>query len=288
VKPAPFELLRPASLEEALAALDEHGDEAKPLAGGQSLVPVLNMRLLRPTVLVDLNRVPGLDGMTRDDGTLRLGALVRQRMLESSPEAPELVPLVADALPHLGHVVTRNRGTVGGSLAHADPAAELPVCLAALGGSVVAQSSRGRREIAADDFFVVHFTTTLEPGELVVETVWPVLGRGWGFAFEEFAQRRGDYGLSIAACALRVDAGRVAEARVALGSVVERPRLVDTGLAGEAVTDELAREVGDRVAAPLELYPNLHASAEYQRRLTAVLVERAVARAWRNALEGAA
>jgi CO/xanthine dehydrogenase FAD-binding subunit len=288
VKPAPFELLRPASLEEANAALDEHGDEAKPLAGGQSLVPVLNMRLLRPTVLVDLNRVPGLDGVVRDDGTLRVGALVRQRALESAAATPELVPLVADALPHLGHVVTRNRGTVGGSLAHADPAAELPVCLVALGGSVVAQSSRGRREISADDFFLFHFTTTLEPGELVVETVWPVLGRGWGFAFEEFAQRRGDYGLSIAACVLRVDDGRVAEARVALGSVVERPRLVETTLVGAAITDELARETGEAVAAPLELYPNLHASSEYQRRLTAVLVERAVTRAWRNALEGAA
>jgi CO/xanthine dehydrogenase FAD-binding subunit len=288
VKPAPFELLRPGSLEEALAALDAHGDDAKVLAGGQSLVPVLNMRLLRPSVLVDLNRVPELDGVARDDGALRVGALVRQRTLESSPQTPQLVPLVADALPHLGHVVTRNRGTVGGSLAHADPAAELPVCLVALGGSVVAQSSRGRREISADDFFVFHFTTTLEPGELVVETAWPVLGRGWGFAFEEFAQRRGDYGLSIAACALRVADGRVSEARLALGSVVERPRLVETALAGEAVTAGLAREVGTAVAAPLELYPNLHASPEYQRRLTAVLVERAVLRAWRNALEGAA
>lgn len=288
MKPAPFELVRPASLEEALDALERHGDEAKPLAGGQSLVPVLNMRLLRPTVLVDLNRVPGLGEVARDDGTLRIGALVRQRALESAAETPELLPLVAEALPHLGHVVTRNRGTVGGSVAHADPAAELPVCLVALGGSVVAQSARERREIPADEFFVFHFTTALEPGELVVETIWPVLGRGWGFAFEEFAQRRGDYGLSIAACALRVDGGRVAEARVTLGSVVHRPLLVETELVGSEVTPDVAHEVAAAVAAPLELYPNLHASAEYQRRLTAVLVERALRRAWRNAVEGTA
>ncbi len=283
MKPPPFDLLRPESLEEAIAALTEHGDEAKPLAGGQSLIPVLNMRLLRPSVLVDLNRVPGLDVLSRENGHVRVGALVRQRLLERATETPQWLPLVAEALPYVGHVVTRNRGTVGGSIVHADPAAELPLCLVALGGTVVAQSQEGRREIPADDFFVMHFTTTLAPGELLVETRWPVLASGWGFAFEELAQRHGDYGLSVVACALRAEDGKVAEARVALGSVVHRPLLVESGLAGETIDDRIAREAGEQIASDLDLYPNLHASVDYQRQLTAVLVARAVTRAWGSA-----
>jgi CO/xanthine dehydrogenase FAD-binding subunit len=283
VKPPPFELLRPESLEEALDALADHGDEAKPLAGGQSLIPVLNMRLLRPSVLVDLNRVPGLDEVERSNGHVSIGALVRQRTLERSAEARAWLPLVAEALPYVGHVVTRNRGTVGGSVAHADPAAELPLCLVALGGTVVARSRDATREIPADEFFVMHFTTTLTPGELLVETRWPVLADGWGFAFEELAQRHGDYGLSVVACALRVDDGLVADARVALGSVVHRPLLVESGLVGETITDDVARAAGERIASELDLYDNLHASVAYQRQLTSVLVARAVTRAWRDA-----
>ena len=281
MKPAPFDYVRPASLDEALAALTD--EDAKVLAGGQSLVPALNMRLVRPSVLVDVNHLPGLDRIEREDGTIAIGALVRQRALENSTLVRETLPLVAEALPHVGHTVTRNRGTVGGSLVHADAAAELPLCLTVLGGSVVTATGR---EISADDFFVTHFTTSLEPGELVVGTRWPVLARGWGFAFEELSQRRGDYGLSIAACALRVEDGLVAEARLGLGSVVDRPTLVETELAGEVPTDRSVQAVAQRVAGELELYDNLHASREYQRHLTAVLAVRALQRAWRNALEG--
>jgi CO/xanthine dehydrogenase FAD-binding subunit len=276
MKPPPFEYVRPESLDEALSLLDE---DAKPLAGGQSLVPMLNMRLVRPTRLVDLNRVPGLDRVVAENGTVRIGALVRQRTLEDCA-----LPLVVQALPHLGHYVTRNRGTVGGSLAHADAAAELPLCLVLLGGSVVTRSARGQREIPAEDFFVTHFTTALAPDELVVDTLWPAPGPGWGFAFEELSQRHGDFGLAMAACALRLEHGCIAEARVGIGSVVERPTLVETALVGESVTEELARETGVRAAEPLTLFGNLHAPAEYQRRLTAVLVERAVLRAYAEAL----
>jgi CO/xanthine dehydrogenase FAD-binding subunit len=283
VKPAPFELFRPGSLGEALGLLAEHGDEAKPLAGGQSLVPVLNMRLLRPAVLVDLNSVPGLAEVERVNGHIRVGALVRQRALERDAAVAGALPLVAQALPYVGHVATRNRGTVGGSLAHADPGAELPLCLTALGGSVVAASADGRREIAADDFFVAHFTTTLQQGELLVESLWPVLGSGYGFAFEELAQRRGDFGLASAACVLRVEAGVVAEARVMIGSVTHRPLLVDTGLEGRRGTAEEARSAGERAVSGLELFDNLHASADYQRQLTSVLVARAVERAFADA-----
>ena len=271
MKPAPFRYERPESLDEALALLREHGDEAKVLAGGQSLVPLLNMRLARPSVLVDVNRVGGLDRI-ETNGSVRIGALVRQRDLERAPLA-----LVNEALPHVGHFVTRNRGTVGGSIAHADAAAELPLCLAVLGGSVVARSAGGERELAADDFFLGYFTTALAPDELVVETRWPSLGAGWGFAFEELAQRHGDYALSMAACALRVDGGRVAEARVGVGSVVDRPTLLDVE-PGRDVSAAAKEAVGK-----LELYGNLHASAAYQRHLTGVLVERVLVRARRNA-----
>jgi 2-furoyl-CoA dehydrogenase FAD binding subunit len=281
MKPAPFEYVRPESLDQALEALAH--EDAKVLAGGQSLVPALNMRLVRPSLLVDVNRLPGLDRIERDDGTLRIGALVRQRALEESALVREALPLVSEAVPHVGHAVTRARGTVGGSLAHADPAAELPLCLSVLGGTLATATGR---EISAADFFVTHFTTSLEPGELLVESRWPVLGRGWGFAFEELSQRRGDYGLSIAACALRVEDGRVGEARLGLGSVVGRPTLVDTGLVGEGLSDDAAGEAGRRAASRLELYDNLHASRDYQRHLTAVLAARALRRAWRNALEG--
>jgi CO/xanthine dehydrogenase FAD-binding subunit len=235
------------------------------------------MRLARPSVLIDLNRVTGLDRM-EPNGAVRVGALVRQRELEMVP-----LPLVAEALPYVGHFVTRNRGTVGGSIAHADAAAELPLCLTVLGGSVIARSTVGEREIAADEFFVTHFTTTLRPDELVVETSWPSPGGDWGFAFEELAHRHGDYGLGMAACALRVEAGRVAEARVGVGSVVERPTLLATELSGRAVSPEVAHEQALRIAATLEPFDTLHASAAYQRHLTGVLVERALLRAWRNA-----
>ena len=270
MKPAPFAYRRPESLDEALALLHEHGDEAKVLAGGQSLVPLLNMRLARPAVVVDLNHVAGLDRLEAN-GDLRVGALVRQRELERAP-----LPLVAEALPYVGHLVTRNRGTVGGSIAHADAAAELPLCLAVLGGTVVVRSVRGERRLPADEFFVGHFTTQLAPDELVVETVWPVRGDSWSFAFEELAQKRGDFALSMAACALRVEDGRIAEARVGIGSVVERPTLLETDLVGSVPAPDLVR-------VAVEPFGGVHASASYLRHLTGVLVERAVMRAWRDA-----
>ena len=175
MKPVAFDYVAAHSLEEALAALQEGGEDAKPIAGGQSLVPALNMRLVRPTLLVDLNRA-GLDAIEAN-GVVRIGATVRQAALEHDPRTH---PLLREALPHVGHFVTRNRGTVGGSVAHADGAAEIPLCLAALGGTVVVEGPNGRREIAPADFFVTHYLTTLAPGELVVATTWPVAGAGRG------------------------------------------------------------------------------------------------------------
>ena len=169
MKPVAFEYVAAHSLEEALAALATGGDDAKPIAGGQSLVPALNLRLVRPTLLVDVNHA-GLDALTAD-GELSVGATVRQAALGRCAEAH---PLVREALPHVGHIATRNRGTVGGSIAHADGAAELPLCLVALDGAVLAEGPAGPRRIPADDLFVTHYTTTLEPGELLSHTVWPL------------------------------------------------------------------------------------------------------------------
>jgi 2-furoyl-CoA dehydrogenase FAD binding subunit len=259
VKPAPFEYVRAESVEHATETLREHGDEAKPLAGGQSLVPAMNMRLARPRVLVDLNRVPGLDGIDADNGSIRIGALVRQAAAERSSLVRDACPLLAETLPFVGHFATRNRGTVGGSIAHADAAAELPVALVALGGNVITS----RRTIPAEEFFVSHYTTALEPDEIVVATTWPRIEDGQGWAFEEFALRHGDFALATVACVLGAD-----DARIAIGAVTDRPVLLQV--------DE---------AAAVDPPPNLHASPEYRRRLVAVLVERAVARARARAVE---
>ena len=274
MKPAPVEYRRAESVDEALALLADGGPDAKPLAGGQSLVPLLNMRILRPSLLVDLNAVPGLDAVEASDGAIHVGAMARQGGLERSPLVRERCPLLAECLPLVGHFATRNRGTVGGSIAHADAGGELPLALVTLGGSVVAQSPRGRREIPAEEFFVTHFTTALEPDELVVETVWPAAAPGSGFAFEELAQRHGDYALAMAACALRVENGDVAGVRLCLGAVTDRPTLVEV--------PELDA-VGEAARAAVEPVGNLHASAEYLRHVTGVLAERAVLRARRSA-----
>jgi CO/xanthine dehydrogenase FAD-binding subunit len=287
MKPAPFEYRRAESLDDALDLLEECGPEAKPLAGGQSLAPLLNLRFLRPSLLVDLNGIPGLDGIESKNGSLHIGALARQSALEGRLVA-ERCPLLAECAPLIGHFVTRNRGTVGGSIAHADGGAELPVALVTLGGTVTARSRAGERELAADDFFVTHFTTALEPGELVTHTTWPVAAAGWGYAFEELAQRHGDFALAIAACALRVENGSVAETRLCLGAVTERPTLVDAPIAGRAVDAEAARAAAEAARASVEPNGTMHASTEYLRHITGVLSERAVLRAWRNATAAAA
>jgi CO/xanthine dehydrogenase FAD-binding subunit len=257
VKPAPFEYVRAESVEHAVETLREQGDDAKVLAGGQSLVPALNMRLARPAVLVDLNRVSGLEGIEAQNGSVRIGALVRQGVAERSSLVREECPLLAETLPYVGHFVTRNRGTVGGSIAHADAAAELPVALVALGGTVVTS----RRTIPAEEFFVSHYTTALEPDEVVVATMWPRLRDGEGYAFEEFALRHGDFALATVACVVGGE-----KPRIAIGAVTDRPLLLQS--------DDPAT-----AAAAVDPPPNLHASPEYRRRLVAVLVERAVERA---------
>jgi CO/xanthine dehydrogenase FAD-binding subunit len=253
VKPVAFRYERPESVDEAVALLREHA-EAKVLAGGQSLVPMLNMRLARPSLLVDVNRLP-LGDVARENGSWRVGAIVRQ----ADPRFGE-IPLLTECLAHVGHFVTRNRGTVGGSIAHADAAAELPLALTVLGGSVVTSSGR---TIPAEEFFVTHFTTVLEPGELVVETVWPAAQPDTRYAFQEFALRRGDFALCMAAAVAGPDG-----LRVALGSVVDKPTVVDVDPSSP----------GASAAEQIQAWGSLHASADYQRQLVRILVDRVVGR----------
>ena len=283
MKPSRFRYHRPAELEEALALLAEHGDEARPLAGGQSLVPMLNLRLSAPAVLVDLNCLPGLDTIQAQDGRLHVGTQVRQRALERAEVRPGAL---TDGLPLVGHVATRNRGTVGGSVAHADPAAELPLALLALGGSVVATAAGGRRrEIPAEEFFAGFLTTTLEPGEMVVEVAFDTEGAGEGSALVEVAQRHGDFALAAVACRLRVDRdGGIVAARVAVGAVADRPLLV-TEAADALVAGHSAQEAGRVAASVVEVVGSLHAPEEYRRHLVGVLVTRAVEKALPRAVD---
>ncbi|MGH7856247.1 MAG: FAD binding domain-containing protein, partial [Candidatus Binatia bacterium] len=217
MKPAPFEYHSASSLDEAVALLARLGDEAKIIAGGQSLVPLLALRLARPAHLVDLNRIDALSKIDAADGGLVIGAMVRQRAAERSGLVRERCPLLAAALPRIGHPAIRNRGTVGGSLAHADPAAELPAVALALEAKLVARSARGERILPASEFFVGHFTTALEPDECLVEIRFPAWPDGAGCAFEEASRRDGDFAMVGVAALLRVaSGGDVADARIAL------------------------------------------------------------------------
>jgi carbon-monoxide dehydrogenase medium subunit len=277
MKPVGFEYVAAHSVAEALEALA--GDEdAKPIAGGQSLVPALNMRLVRPTLLVDLNGA-GLDRIEAN-GVVTIGATVRQAALESDLRTH---PLLREALPYVGHFVTRNRGTIGGSIAHADGSAEIPLCLAALGGAVIIEGASGRREIAPDAFFVTHYLTTLAPGELVVASSWPQPEENEGAAFEEFALRAGDYALAMVAVVLRQVDGVARDVRIRVGAVTDRPTAlseVEAAVAGAAVTASSAREAGALAAQAVDPPGSIHASCGYLRHLTGTLVERALQRAW--------
>jgi 2-furoyl-CoA dehydrogenase FAD binding subunit len=276
VKPAPFAFLRPATLEEALAALaGEPG--AKVLAGGQSLVPLLSMRLAAPSMLVDINALPDLGGITVDASGVRVGALARHAHVLASPEAAEAQPLLAMALSHVAHPTIRNRGTTVGSLVHADAAAEMPMVLRLLDGSVDVASVRGRRTVPAAELFAGPLESTLAHDEIAVEAFFPALPDGAGVAFAEIARRHGDYALVGVAAIVETDAGEVVRARLGYVSVSDVPVVVD-------VTDAL----DDPAAAALaELEPadDIHATAAYRAHLVKVLTPRVLADAIHHARE---
>lgn len=280
MKPAPFKYLAPSSLEEALAALAEGGPDIKVLAGGQSLVPAMNFRLAQPAVLLDINRLPGLDTIRIDNGSLRLGALTRQRRVELDSLVARNAPLLAEAMPYVAHPQIRNRGTLGGSLAHADPAAELPAVALALQARFRLCSARGERWVEAKDFFLGLFTTALEPDELLVEVELPPLPCA-GWAFLEFARRSGDYALMGVAARVELDeAGVCRRARLVYLNAGEGPAVAReaAALLENSPLSEPAIETAAAYASEKEIDPwgNVHATPAYQRHLARVLTRRAL------------
>ncbi len=290
MKPAPFEYFAPRSVGEAVDLLAEHGEQAKVLAGGQSLVPLMNMRLARPAVIVDINHIQALDYITAENGVLRIGALTRQRTAERSPVVAARCPLLRDALRLVGHVQIRTRGTIGGSIAHADPAAELTAVLAALEGEVTVRGPRGTRVIAAPDLFVTYLTTSLDPRELLLEVRFPALSPGAAWSWMEIARRHGDFALAGVGVVLVVHDGVIADARIGLtgvGATPMRAREAEHLLASRAPSETLWKEAAAAVRQAVDPDGDIHASAEYRRHVAGVLTERALREALSRLQEAA-
>jgi aerobic carbon-monoxide dehydrogenase medium subunit len=276
-----FEYAAPATLEEALGLLREHGDDAKILAGGQSLIPILQYRLARPRIVVDINGLPLAD-IARDNGRLRLGALVRHHELEESDVIAQRCPVLAEAARLIGNVRVRALGTVGGSLAHADPAAELAVVTTALDAQLVIASSSGRRTIGARDFFTGPLTTVLATDEIVTEIDVPATP-DYGWAVEEISRRAGDFAIVAAVALVRLDrAGRIDDARVAFGGVGDRPvpaRAAQDALRGREPTADALAQAAQQARESLDPPSDAFVSAAYRRHLAGVLCRRALTRA---------
>jgi carbon-monoxide dehydrogenase medium subunit len=281
MKPVPFEYHRPASLAETFDLLDRYGDDGRLLAGGQSLVPALNLRLAAPRAVIDINRIPDLDAIRVTADGLVIGALARQEALERSPLVREHAPLIASALPHVGHSAIRARGTIGGSLALADPAAELPACAVALGATIRAGRRGGTRDIPADEFFRGIYTTALAPGEIVTEILVPRPAAGWRWGFDELARRHGDFALAGVAAGARVESGVVAESRLVFFGVGTRPvraRRAEAALAGGRADAEALAAAGRALDADLDPPGDVHGSPALRRHLARVLLARVVGR----------
>jgi aerobic carbon-monoxide dehydrogenase medium subunit len=296
VKPAPFAYRAPASVDEAVGLLAELGDEAKVLAGGQSLIPMLNLRLTRFEALVDLGRIASLrtiepvdGGVDGAAGGVRVGAMARQSEVERDPMIAAKVPLLAKATPLIGHFQIRNRGTLGGSLAHADPAAEYPAVALALDAEIEARGPAGARTIAAADFFAGTWTTVLEPEEVLTAVRFPAWGPGSGFAVEEMARRHGDFALAGTVCGVQVSDGAIARAAIALLGMDSKPRraeAAEAALVGVGAAEVDAEEVGRLAVHGLEPPDDLHASAGLRLRAAAALTARALTRAIEEASNG--
>ncbi|MCW2844985.1 MAG: kdhA [Nocardioides sp.] len=285
MKPAPFAYRRPGSLSEALAALAGEAN-AKVLAGGQSLVPLLSMRLAAPALLVDINGLPDLAAIEVTDDGVRVGALARHADVLAHEEARRVQPLLAMALHHVAHATIRNRGTTVGSIVHADAAAEMPVVLILLGGSVEVESTAGRRTIAADDLFLGPLESSLHHDEIAVQAFFPALPPGAGVAFDEIARRHGDYALCGVAALLRLDPdGAVVEARAGFLSVNELPTVVDlTAAVAGGVDDVSLAAAGEAALTGLDPEGDIHATAAYRAQLVRVLTARVLRAAYDDAL----
>jgi CO/xanthine dehydrogenase FAD-binding subunit len=282
MKPPQFDYHAPSTVEQALELLGRYGGDAKVLAGGQSLMPLLNFRLSRPAALVDLNRIPSLAYIREQDGQVRFGAMTRQRTIEFSPVVRERLPLLREATRWVGHLPIRTRGTIGGSIAHADPSAEYPAVLTALEGEVVARGPSGERVIKAADLFQTYLTTSLAPDEILVEVRMPAMPAGAGYALEEFARRHGDFAIVGIAAVVVKDGARCALARLVAagaGPVPIRLRAAEEILERDGFTDAAMEAASRRASEIVSPDADIHASADYRRHLTAVLTKRALTRA---------
>jgi CO/xanthine dehydrogenase FAD-binding subunit len=291
MKPAAFDYVIADNVEMAIESLASAGGSAKIIAGGQSLVPMLNFRLLRPSILIDINRIPGLAYINETESVIRVGALTRHYEVETSRIIADHLPVLSCAMTHVAHLAIRNRGTVGGSLTHGDPAAELPMMAVLLDGELHIASASGGRSVAARDFFLGPLTVDLTDDSIVTEIVLPKLPPRTGWGFEEVARRRGDFAIAAVAATLTLTGGVIAQARIAVtgvGPTSLRAIDAETLLNGRALDPDLIGEVTDAVRSAIEPETDLHASSDYRRHLSGVLAGRAVAAAWRRATEGVA
>lgn len=284
MKPPPFEYYAPRTVDEALSLLAQHGAEAKALAGGQSLMPVLNLRLANPAVLIDLNRIEALSYIRAESGELAIGAMTRQRALERADEVAQQLPLLRTAAEWIGHWQIRNRGTVGGSLAHADPAAELPALAVALEASIILAGPGGKeRTLKSAELFITNLTTAIEPDELLTEVRFPTLPANTGWSIIEVARRHGDFALvGVIAAVTLDDQGNCTDTRLAFFGVGDTPRRAVSAeklLTGQKPTEAAIEAAAAEVPKDIDPFSDLHASAEYRKEVAVVLARRALTEA---------
>jgi len=279
VKAPKFSYVRAESIEQVLELLARHGDQARILAGGQSLMPTLNMRLSQPEILVDIKGLEALKGISEQDGTVRIGALARHVEVLTSPLVARHLPLIAEAMPNVAHVAVRNRGTYGGSISMADPSAEMPACAVALGATFVVESARGRREIAAEDFFIALYETARAPDELLVEARIPVQKPGDVSVFLELARRHGDFAIAGLACCARIDGDVVADARLVYFGSEDKPTVAKgaaAAIVGKPWSEDSQQAAIAALADDLDPMSNLNGSAAVKLHLQRVLTKRAL------------
>jgi carbon-monoxide dehydrogenase medium subunit len=279
VKAPKFSYIRADDIDQVLGLLGERGEDARVLAGGQSLMPTLNMRLSQPEILIDINRLDALKGISVNHGVVRIGALARHVEVAKSDIIARHLPLIAEAMPHVAHVAVRNRGTFGGSVALADPAAEMPACALALGATFVLQGTGGRREVAADDYFLGLYETARKPDELLVEILIPAEPAGSTSVFLELAQRHGDFAMAGIACHARIEGNTIRDARLVYFGSEDKPTLAKNAIAaisGKAWSDATHDAAIAALADDLDPMSNLQGSAAMKLHLQRVLTKRAL------------
>jgi 2-furoyl-CoA dehydrogenase FAD binding subunit len=289
MKPSAFEYHNPQSVAEAVELLDRYGDEAKIIAGGQSLVPMMNFRLARPEILIDINGIKELEYIKTEGDELVIGALTRESDIEKSALVIEQFPFLAQAISHIGHSAIRNRGTIGGSLVHADPSAELPTALCALNGKLKVVGSSGEKILEPEEFFLTYLTTSLEPSDLLTEVRIPALPENTGWSFSELSRRSGDFAIVAVGILLFSEApGVCREARIAMGGVAPTPvraQEAEALLAGKKLSEKLIAKAAQQAAEETDTEPDYHASAEYRMDMARVFVKKGLQEAW-NMLNG--